>query len=223
MIITQPFDCTFFVIACIFVKCCFAFDMGAEQTKNDATEIFYNLKVLQHERPSNLTLNQARNGGRLPNPSDMDHKDQSQVGCRELRSTKYISDGLCTSINPVKELVCAGECLPMPVLPNWIGGYGRKYWSRRNTQEWRCVTDKTRTERIQLQCQNGGTRTYKITIVTSCKCKRYTRQHNASSIINFEATFPASKRRSRGKKKSRKIHQEEIKRKRNWHELEDKQ
>ncbi|XP_078394963.1 sclerostin domain-containing protein 1a [Cetorhinus maximus] len=221
--ISQSLDCTFFVIACIFFKCCFAFDKGVGQTKNDATEIFFNHKVLQDDNLSNLTLNQARNGGRQPNPSDLNLNDRSQVGCRELRSTKYISDGLCTSINPVKELVCAGECLPVPVLPNWIGGYGRKYWSRRNKQEWRCVTDKTRTERIQLQCQNGGTRTYKITVVTSCKCKRYTRQHNESSKTNIEEALPASKRRSRGKKRSRKIHREDTKHKVNWHESEDKQ
>ena len=36
------------------------------------------------------------------------------MGCRELRSTKYISDGQCTSVQPIKELVCAGECLPAP-------------------------------------------------------------------------------------------------------------
>uniref|UniRef100_A0A3Q1IHT8 CTCK domain-containing protein n=1 Tax=Anabas testudineus TaxID=64144 RepID=A0A3Q1IHT8_ANATE len=108
--------------------------------------------------------------------------DQSQVGCRELRSTKYISDGQCTSVNPIKELVCAGECLPTHLLPNWIGGgsYNGRYWSRRDAQEWRCVIDRTRTQRIRLQCQDGSSRTYKITVVTSCKCKRYTRQQNDS-------------------------------------------
>ncbi|XP_019389646.1 PREDICTED: sclerostin domain-containing protein 1 [Crocodylus porosus] len=121
----------------------------------------------------------------------MHSADRVQVGCRELRSTKYISDGQCTSINPLKELVCAGECLPLPLLPNWIGGgYGTKYWSRRSSQEWRCVNDKTRTQRIQLQCQDGSIRTYKITVVTACKCKRYTRQHNESSH-NFEGASQA--------------------------------
>ncbi|XP_031650838.1 sclerostin domain-containing protein 1-like [Oncorhynchus kisutch] len=108
---------------------------------------------------------------------------QSQVGCRELRSTKYISDGQCTSLNPIKELVCAGECLPSHLLPNWIGsgpGYTGKFWSRRSAQEWRCVIDRTRTQRISLQCQDGRSRTYKITVVTSCKCKRYSRQNNDS-------------------------------------------
>lgn len=108
--------------------------------------------------------------------------DQSQVGCRELRSTKYISDGQCTSVNPIKELVCAGECLPAHLLPNWIGSgsYTGRYWSRRDSQEWRCIIDKTRTQRIQLQCQDGSSRTYKITVVTACKCKRYSRQQNDS-------------------------------------------
>uniref|UniRef100_A0A672GN42 Sclerostin domain containing 1b n=1 Tax=Salarias fasciatus TaxID=181472 RepID=A0A672GN42_SALFA len=108
--------------------------------------------------------------------------DQSQVGCRELRSTKYISDGQCTSVSPIKELVCAGECLPNHLLPNWIGGGGGggRYWSRRDAQEWRCVIDRTRTQRIRLQCHDGSARTYRITVVTSCKCKRHSRQQNES-------------------------------------------
>ncbi|GAB1297398.1 Sclerostin domain-containing protein 1 [Apodemus speciosus] len=144
-----------------------------------------------HPGSNSSTLNQARNGGRHFSSTGLDRNSRVQVGCRELRSTKYISDGQCTSISPLKELVCAGECLPLPVLPNWIGGgYGTKYWSRRSSQEWRCVNDKTRTQRIQLQCQDGSTRTYKITVVTACKCKRYTRQHNESSH-NFESVSPA--------------------------------
>uniref|UniRef100_A0A2K5CQT7 Sclerostin domain-containing protein 1 n=1 Tax=Aotus nancymaae TaxID=37293 RepID=A0A2K5CQT7_AOTNA len=197
-------------LACILMKSCLAF-------KNDATEILYShvVKPVPAYPSSNSTLNQARNGGRHFSNAGLDRnrtesltsqnyfwlfpgaflrqlqEAQVQVGCRELRSTKYISDGQCTSISPLKELVCAGECLPLPVLPNWIGGgYGTKYWSRRSSQEWRCVNDKTRTQRIQLQCQDGSTRTYKITVVTACKCKRYTRQHNESSH-NFESMSPA--------------------------------
>uniref|UniRef100_A0A8C9M4E9 Sclerostin domain-containing protein 1 n=1 Tax=Panthera tigris altaica TaxID=74533 RepID=A0A8C9M4E9_PANTA len=191
--------------ACILMKSCLAF-------KNDATEILYShvVKPVPAHPSSNSTMNQARNGGRHFSNTGLDRNSNQihlrlfpgaflrqmqegkvQVGCRELRSTKYISDGQCTSISPLKELVCAGECLPLPVLPNWIGGgYGTKYWSRRSSQEWRCVNDKTRTQRIQLQCQDGSTRTYKITVVTACKCKRYTRQHNESSH-NFESMSPA--------------------------------
>ncbi|XP_042331182.1 sclerostin domain-containing protein 1 [Sceloporus undulatus] len=175
-----------FLLACVLLRSCWAF-------KNDATEILYSHVVKSipaspggsSSSSNNSALNQARNGGRHPG---FDRSSRVQVGCRELRSTKYISDGQCTSINPLKELVCAGECLPLPVLPNWIGGgYGSKYWSRRSSQEWRCVNDKTRTQRIQLQCQDGSTRTYKVTVVTACKCKRYTRQHNESSH-SFEGT-----------------------------------
>ncbi|XP_072226950.1 sclerostin domain-containing protein 1-like [Leuresthes tenuis] len=133
--------------------------------------------------------NQARNGGRRLVDTVHQGPDHNQVDCRELRSTKYISDGQCTSVNPIKELVCAGECLPAHLLPNWIGGggYSGRYWSRRDTQEWRCVIDRTRTQRIQLQCHDGSSRTYKITVVTSCKCKRYTREQNNSGHINTSA------------------------------------
>ncbi|XP_055076352.1 sclerostin domain-containing protein 1b [Paramisgurnus dabryanus] len=158
-------------LLCFLMKSCHAF-------KNDATEVFDGRALSSsHETPNNASLNRARNGGRRADTGDQ--TEQHQVGCRELRSTKYISDGQCTSLNPVKELVCAGECLPTHLLPNWIGrGH---YWNRRDAQEWRCVTDRTRTQRIKLQCQDGSTRTYKITAVTSCKCKRYARQHNDSS------------------------------------------
>ncbi|XP_065327315.1 sclerostin domain-containing protein 1-like [Pelmatolapia mariae] len=150
--------------------------------ENNATESVSPQLVLEtQDPPTDEDTNQARNRGRRPSDSLRDGLDQSQVGCRELRSTKYISDGQCTSVNPIKELVCAGECLPAQLLPNWIGGtHTGRYWSRRDAQEWRCVIDRTRTQRIQLQCHDGTTRTYKITVVTSCKCKRYTRQQNDS-------------------------------------------
>ncbi|KAG9264965.1 sclerostin domain-containing protein 1a [Astyanax mexicanus] len=164
-------------------------------------------------------LNRARSAGRgLENTGAHRSDDRAPLGCRELRSTKYISDGQCTSINPIKELVCAGECLPAQMLPNWIGGHGRKSWNRRSSsnQDWRCVNDKSRTQRIQLQCLDGSTRTYKITVVTGCKCKRYLRQHNESG------------NKSEGiSQQSQQIHKPKSKRKHgktkvngNWPELE---
>ncbi|KAM6958712.1 sclerostin domain-containing protein 1b [Aplochiton taeniatus] len=160
---------------------------SCQAVKNDATETL-NAQLFDstQETLNNASLNQARNGGRrLGSTVRQEGPDQSQVGCRELRSTKYISDGQCTSLNPIKELVCAGECLPSHLLPNWIGGsgYNGKYWSRRDAQEWRCVIDRTRTQRIKLQCQDGSSRTYKITVVTSCTCKRYARQQNDSGHV----------------------------------------
>ncbi|MBN3285933.1 SOSD1 protein, partial [Polyodon spathula] len=206
-------ECHILILVCVLLINCLAF-------KNDATEIKYPRVVNPvQENSNNDTLNQARNGGRHLGDYGTDQNDEAQVGCRELRSTKYISDGQCTSINPVKELVCAGECLPAQMLPNWIGGgYGRKYWSRRNAQEWRCITDKTRTQRIQLQCQDGSTRTYKITVVTSCKCKRYSRQHNESRH-NSEVSSPPKPIHSRtGKKRSGKTGKHKV----SWHEPEEK-
>ncbi|KAK9526399.1 hypothetical protein VZT92_015100 [Zoarces viviparus] len=151
-------------------------------TESDSIQLVHDTR----EEPINEDTNQARNGGRRLADPVRNGPDQSQVGCRELRSTKYISDGQCTSVNPIKELVCAGECLPAHLLPNWIGGggYTGRYWSRRDAQEWRCVIDRTRTQRIRLQCQDGSARTYKITVVTSCKCKRYSRQQNDSGHMD---------------------------------------
>ncbi|KAG7225343.1 hypothetical protein INR49_027326 [Caranx melampygus] len=163
---------------------------------NDATESLDTQPVQDtQDEPANDDTNQARNGGRRPADPVRNGADQSQMGCRELRSTKYISDGQCTSVNPIKELVCAGECLPAHLLPNWIGGGGHttRYWSRRDAQEWRCVIDRTRTQRIRLQCQDGSSRTYKITVVTSCKCKRYSREQNDSG--NKDTSVQSGKQR----------------------------
>ncbi|XP_073533368.1 sclerostin domain-containing protein 1 [Phyllobates terribilis] len=183
MVLPSLHCCLLYLLCCLFKSC--------QSFKNDATEILYSHVDKRLVPGANSSaINQARNGGRHPATPTLDRTSHHQVGCRELRSTKYISDGQCTSLRPLKELVCAGECLPLPILPNWIGGgYGLKYWSRRSTQEWRCVNDKTRTQRIQLQCADGTTRTYKVTVVTSCKCKRYTRQHNESSH-NYEGVSP---------------------------------
>ncbi|XP_061598002.1 sclerostin domain-containing protein 1-like [Cololabis saira] len=156
---------------------------GSSAVHNNATEAhLLHLDREPEEKPAEEDLNTARTGGRRRTDAADNGPDQNQVGCRELRSTKYISDGQCTSVNPIKELVCAGECLPAHLLPNWIGGTGSngRYWSRREAQEWRCVIDRTRTQRIQLQCPDGSSRTYKITVVISCKCKRYSRQQNDS-------------------------------------------
>ncbi|XP_030013492.1 sclerostin domain-containing protein 1a [Sphaeramia orbicularis] len=177
-------SCHSLVLLCILFRSSQAF-------KNDATELlFSHVNAPEPVLQRNMSLNRARTAGKGASGGAHNGSEQSQIGCRELRSTKYISDGHCTSINPIKELVCAGECFPAQMLQNLIGStYGRKLWGRRSSssssssssnQYWRCVTDKTRTQRIQLQCQDGSTRTYKITVVTSCKCKRYSRQHNES-------------------------------------------
>ncbi|KAK7886207.1 hypothetical protein WMY93_025828 [Mugilogobius chulae] len=175
-------DCLLFL--CVLLRsCCALLALG-----NDATELVSSSasrSVHSPERQSNVSvLNRARSGGR-GTAGETHGRDKVQIGCRELRSTKYISDGHCTSIKPIRELVCAGECLPAQLLPNWIGGtHGSRVWGKKSSaggQDWRCVNDKTRTQRIQLQCQDGSSRTYKITVVTSCKCKRYSRQHNQSA------------------------------------------
>ncbi|XP_028820204.1 sclerostin domain-containing protein 1b [Denticeps clupeoides] len=160
---------------------------GSRGLQNDATEMAHVHAVpASEDTASNASLNRARSGGRAADSRAA--ADQGQVACRELRSTKYISDGQCTSLSPVKELVCAGECLPSHLLPNWIGGPAAgRYWSRRDAQEWRCVNDKARTQRIHLQCRDGSARTYRITVVTACKCKRYSRQHNDSGHRSEEA------------------------------------
>ncbi|KAK3511904.1 hypothetical protein QTP70_027675 [Hemibagrus guttatus] len=159
------------IVLCALLKGCDGFQNGATELSDGI------VASALPETHTNGSVNQARGGGRrAENAAQI---EQSQLGCRELRSTKYISDGQCTSLKAVKELVCAGECLPAHLLPNWIGG---GYWARRDASEWRCVNEHVRTQRVKLWCRDGSTRTYKVAAVTSCTCKRYTRQHNESEL-----------------------------------------
>lgn len=198
----------------LLLRSCLAFT-------NDATERLFPQSSASNpgELQARESLNRARSGGRGSGRAH-DTSEKGQIGCRELRSTKYISDGHCTSVHPIKELVCAGECLPAQLLPNWIGGtHGSRHWGKRSgpDQDWRCVNDKTRTQRIRLQCQDGSARTYKITVVTSCKCKRYTRQHNESGS-NFEEGAVSSPQLLHKSKSKRKQGKNRLVN--NWQDLE---
>ncbi|XP_071103946.1 sclerostin domain-containing protein 1-like [Haliotis cracherodii] len=103
-------------------------------------------------------------------------EDDIQVGCRQLRAKRYISDGFCTSTKPINEVVCAGNCLPIRQLP-WYSEFV-KYWSNDKLREWECEEDMVRRKKVRLLCQDKTYRTYKIKVVKSCKCKKTVDEHN---------------------------------------------
>ncbi|XP_039991791.1 sclerostin [Xiphias gladius] len=167
--------------------CCTAV-RGWKVLKNDATEILpeytENAGTPQEAMPranngssnsnSNTMNNRAKHAGRTANTVSY---SASELSCRELRSTRYITDGACRSAKPVRELVCSGQCMPAHLMPNSIV---RGKWWRSSASDYRCIPAHSRTRRVQLQCPNGNTRTYKIRTVTSCKCKRFRPHHNQS-------------------------------------------
>ncbi|KAM7370472.1 hypothetical protein PAMP_010019 [Pampus punctatissimus] len=171
--------------------CCTAVK-GWKVLKNDATEILPEYRensrtpqeaILQpsngnnnnnNNNNNNTMNNRAKNGGRATNTVSY---SASELSCRELRSTRYITDGSCRSAKPVRELVCSGQCMPAHLMPNSIV---RGKWWRSSASDYRCIPAHSRTRRVQLQCPNGNTRTYKIRVVTSCKCKRFRPHHNQS-------------------------------------------
>lgn len=75
-------------------------------------------------------------------------------------------------------MVCTGNCLPISDLP-WYAEF-IKVWSRTKTLQYRCVDDSVRYKRVTFVCDSGETRSYKIRVVRSCKCKRYLRNQNES-------------------------------------------
>ncbi|KAM3591822.1 uncharacterized protein V6R79_007948 [Siganus canaliculatus] len=186
--------------------CCTAV-RGWKVLKNDATEILpeyrENARTPAQEATqatngsssssnnnnNNNMNNRAKSGGRMNTIT----YSASELSCRELRSTRYITDGSCRSAKPVKELVCSGQCMPAHLMPNSIA---RGKWWRSNASDYRCIPAHSRTKRVQLQCPNGNTRTYKIRVVTSCKCKRFRPHHNQSEAKEVP-------KRQRNKKHSR--------------------
>lgn len=100
-----------------------------------------------------------------------------QIGCKELRSKKYISDGYCTSVKPITEVVCAGMCLPIADLPFYVEMVQRKSY-RNAVAQWKCVNDYVGKERIHLVCNDGTKRSYKVPVVRSCRCRKSRKMHN---------------------------------------------
>lgn len=124
--------------------------------------------------------------------------DDVQIGCTELRAKRFISDGFCTSIKPIKEVVCAGHCLPIKEqnLPWW--SEFTKIWAKPKLKEWRCVEAVTKLKKVQLMCENGEIRTYKIKVVKSCRCKNFDKRPNRTDNLEQK------KRRRRHRRKVRK-------------------
>ncbi|XP_028263839.1 sclerostin [Parambassis ranga] len=185
--------------------CCTAVK-GWKVLKNDATEILpeyrESARTPQEAMPqasngsSNTMNNRAKGGGRTANTVSY---SASELSCRELRSTRYITDGSCRSAKPVRELLCSGQCLPAHLMPNSIL---RGKWWRSNASDYRCIPAHSRTRRVQLQCPNGNTRTYKIRVVTSCKCKRFRPHHNQSEAKEVPKTQRSKKRSSQDRNKN---------------------
>ncbi|NXY84099.1 SOST protein, partial [Alcedo cyanopectus] len=199
---------------CVLVQIASQAGEGWQMFKNDATEIIPEITE-NTETPEeqifsdNNTMNRAKHGGRhiqqAPEPNDA-----SDFSCREMRTTRYVTEGLCRSIKPVKELVCSGLCVPSHLLPNAIG---RGKWWRQSAREFRCVPARARPQRVQMACPDGTTRTAKLRAVTACKCKRYTRYHNQSELKDFgkETLRPQSNKKPRlSRAKSSKSNQPEL-------------
>lgn len=129
--------------------------------------------------------------------------DDVQLGCKELRAKRFISDGFCTSLKAIKEVVCAGQCMPIKEqnLPWWAEF--TKYWAKPKFKEWRCVDAVTKLKKVQLMCRNGETRTYKIKIVKSCRCKSYEREPNRTERRTAKPVIDVEKERKRLEKLER--------------------
>lgn len=115
----------------------------------------------------------------------------SDVGCRGLRSKRYISDGFCRTLKPISEVLCTGYCVPernMPWYPEFM-----QIWGRAKVMEYRCVDGVVRNQKIRLMCDNGKMRVYNVRVVKSCSCRKHVRPPSSSlQPLNRSHQLPSS-------------------------------
>lgn len=122
------------------------------------------------------------------------------TGCHELRSKRYISDGLCTTPKPINEVICAGWCMMPPgqipgqQSPTFMSKIHWQEWATRQKQKksgsaiptpflisndtlatllpqtWRCTDGASKKRRVTLICKDGSRRVYRVKVVRRCKC-----------------------------------------------------
>lgn len=129
--------------------------------------------------------------------------EEAKVGCPEVRSKRFISDGFCTSVKAISEVVCTGHCLPLRDLP-WYAEF-IKVWAKKKVLEWRCVEDVIRRRKVELYCENGEIRTYRIKVIKSCKCVRFIRHQNLSISTTVRRRRGRHRKKRKNRKKNRKI------------------
>ncbi|XP_060636785.2 sclerostin [Anolis sagrei] len=200
---------------CLFFQALLPSGRGWQVLKNDATELVPDFQENTEEptyaqQQDNETMNnRAQQGERIPQVS-LNRMEPLEFSCREVYSTRYVTEGLCRSIKPIRELVCSGQCLPAHLLPNSIG---KGKWWRQNALDYRCIPAHSRSQRVQLTCPNEDMRTIKIRSITACKCKRYTRYHNRSQLKDFskETARPQKNKKLRfSRTRGSKAHQPEL-------------
>lgn len=144
-----------------------------EQVEDESNE------AASEEATTSLTNDTASLGKEPLETLELEQPDKTSgilnLGCTGIRFRRYVSNGFCTSRRPLRDMICDGDCLPMdqlPFFPNFS-----KIISR-HKREWRCVADDRRTKKVKLICNDGTMRKYRVSVVRSCKCKRYTRKQN---------------------------------------------
>lgn len=100
------------------------------------------------------------------------------LGCYGIKIRRYVSNGFCTSRKAIRDTICEGRCLPMDELP-WFPQFNKVL--SRNKREWRCVPDYVKRRKVTVFCNDGTKRRYRIPVVRTCKCKRYTKKQNMTN------------------------------------------
>ncbi|XP_069683146.1 sclerostin domain-containing protein 1-like [Periplaneta americana] len=91
-----------------------------------------------HDRHHHVQQETTPSTSNVTNPIPIVHvggrKKGLELGCHELRSKRYISDGLCTTPRPINEVVCADWCVMPP--GQQPGQQSPTYMSKIDWREW---------------------------------------------------------------------------------------
>ena len=111
-------------------------------------------------------------------------------GCLQCNTTRYSTSD--TMLQMGRETnVFVTLCI---LLSCCVILYYAQVWSRTKTLQYRCVDDVVRYRQVTFMCDNGDTRSHRIRVVRSCKCKRYSAADNRVT---------GSRGRSRGRRTTR--------------------
>ncbi|KAE8283877.1 Sclerostin domain-containing protein 1 Ectodermal BMP inhibitor [Larimichthys crocea] len=150
--------------ALLLLQGCCAAARGWRVLKNDGTELLpeYSTRTAREEAATPPTDNSNSNSN-SSNSNSNSMNNRPKNGGRTANTVTYSASELSLHARaPPAELHRSRQVVES------------------NASDYRCIPAHSRTRRVQLQCPNGNTRTYKIRVVTSCKCKRFRPHHNQS-------------------------------------------
>ncbi|XP_050524416.1 uncharacterized protein LOC126896034 [Daktulosphaira vitifoliae] len=110
-----------------------------------------------------------------------DYEIDTEMNCN-LRSTRHITDGRCTSTQPIEEAVCAERCLVYTSAISLMKRLKSTSTHKQQVEALHCVNGDTKLLRVKLLCQDGAVLNNVVKVITNCRCKLHPVQPQIRNI-----------------------------------------